>query len=104
MATDSTFRAGYVGAIPIRVSIDRMDPRIIPDLTGSAEIAIRSEESPLVVPRETLFEEGGKPFVYVRSPEGWTKQTVEIGLESATSVAVRSGIESGAEVALQPPI
>jgi multidrug efflux pump subunit AcrA (membrane-fusion protein) len=104
MATDSTFRAGYVGAIPIRVAIDRLDPRIIPDLTGSAEIAIRSEESPLVVPRTALFEENGKPFAYVRSPEGWTKQTVETGVESATGVVIRLGLESGAEVALQRPL
>jgi HlyD family secretion protein len=104
MATESTFRAAYVGAIPIRVSIDRLDPRVIPDLTGSAEIAISSEESPLVVPRAAVFEENGKPFVYVRSPEGWTKQAVETGIESATSVAIRSGLESGAEVALQRPL
>jgi HlyD family secretion protein len=104
MATDSTFRAGYVGAIPIRVSIDRLDPRVIPDLTGSAEIAISSEASPLVVPRAAVFEENGRPFVYVRSPEGWTKQAVETGIESATSVAIRSGLESGAEVALQRPL
>ena len=104
MATDSTFRAGYVGAIPIRVSIDRLDPRIIPDLTGSADIAIRSEESPLVVPRTALFEENGKPFVYVRSPQGWTKRTVETGIESATSVAIDAGLESGDEVALERPL
>jgi biotin carboxyl carrier protein len=104
MATDSTFRAGYVGAIPIRVSIDRLDARIIPDLTGSADIAIRSEESPLVVPRTALFDEDGKPFVYVRSPQGWTKRTVETGIESATSVAIDSGRESGAEVALERPM
>jgi HlyD family secretion protein len=104
MAAESTFRAGFVGAIPIRVAIDRLDPRIIPDLTGSAEIAIRSEESPVVVPHAAVFEENGQSFVYVRRPEGWTKQAVGTGSENATSVAISKGLESGAEVALQRPL
>lgn len=42
MAQTSTFRASYVSAIPVRLSIARLDPRIIPDLTASAEIDMRS--------------------------------------------------------------
>src|SRR5439155_14174093 len=38
LAKASTFRARYVGEIPIRLKIEKMDPRVIPDLTGSAEI------------------------------------------------------------------
>jgi len=40
MAKMSTFRARYVGEIPIRIKLEKMDSRVIPDLTGSAEIVL----------------------------------------------------------------
>lgn len=40
MAVTSTFRANYVGEVPVRVRITGEDPRLLPDLTGSAEIAL----------------------------------------------------------------
>ena len=40
MAVTSTFRAGFVGEVPVRIRIQGQDPRLLPDLTGSAEIAL----------------------------------------------------------------
>src|SRR6185369_4863119 len=40
MAKTSNFRATYVGEIPIRIQIGRMDPHLIPELTGNAEIVL----------------------------------------------------------------
>lgn len=42
MAVASSFRAAYVGETPIRVRIEGTDPRLLPDLTGSAEIALEN--------------------------------------------------------------
>jgi multidrug resistance efflux pump len=41
MATTSAFRGTFVGQIPVRVQIERLDPRLIPDLTGSAEVMLQ---------------------------------------------------------------
>jgi HlyD family secretion protein len=40
MSVASTFRASYVGGIPVRLKIDGRDSRLIPDLTGSAEVTL----------------------------------------------------------------
>jgi HlyD family secretion protein len=40
MSVTSTFRASFVGEVPVRVRIEGQDPRLLPDLTGSAEIAL----------------------------------------------------------------
>ena len=40
MSKTSTFRASYVGEIPVRIKIEDPDARLIPDLTGSAEIVM----------------------------------------------------------------
>jgi HlyD family secretion protein len=40
MSVTSTFRASYVGETPVRVRIEGRDVRLLPDLTGSAEIVV----------------------------------------------------------------
>jgi HlyD family secretion protein len=104
MSKTSTFRAGYVGEIPIRIKIDKMDSRVIPDLTGSAEIVLNSEKSTMVLPRSAVFEENGEAYVFVQSPQGWIKRKVEPGITSYTNIAIHSGLQKGDVVALQRPI
>jgi len=55
LSKTSTFRASYVGEIPVRLKIERTDTRLIPDLTGSAEIVLNSETNALMVPRSAVF-------------------------------------------------
>jgi len=104
MSETSTFRAGYVGAIPVRIRIDKTDPRVIPDLTGSADAVLSAETDTMVLPRAAVFEENGGSFVYVQSPDGWIKKQVEAGVKSYTQVAIHSGLQKGDVVALQRPL
>ena len=104
MSKTSTFRASYVGEIPIRIKIDKTDPRLIPDLTGSAEVVMNTEKNTLLAPRTAVFDENGGSVVFVQGPEGWLKKRVDLGLSSFTNVAVRSGLQQGDVVALQRPM
>ena len=104
MAKASAFRARYVGEIPIRLKIEKMDPRVIPDLTGSAEILISSEKNTVVAPRSAVFNEEASSWVFVQGPEGWIRKKVELGLPSFTMVAIRSGVQKGDVIALQRPM
>jgi RND family efflux transporter MFP subunit len=103
MSEDSTFRREYVGEIPVRLKLNRTDPRIIPDLTASADILLSSEDDALVLPRSAVFEEDGGKFVFVQSPEGWVRKPVETGLANFTEVAIQSGLTKGDVVALTRP-
>ena len=104
MSKTSTFRAGYVGEIPILLKIDRTESRVIPDLTGSADVVLGSAASAVVVPRAAVFEENGGSFVFVQGQEGWVKKQVQLGVQSFTNVAVQSGLQKGDVVALQRPL
>ena len=103
MSRASTFRGLYVGELPLRVQIDGGDPRLIPDLTGSAEVVVGAEAAAVTIPRDAVFAENGSTFVYCRGAEGWTKKPVEVGIMSATQVTVRQGLEAGTVVALTTP-
>jgi HlyD family secretion protein len=104
MAKTSTFRASWVGEIPIRLKIEKVDPREIPDLTGSAEIVVNTERNTLIAPRAAVFDEEGGPVVFVQGPEGFIMKKIELGLPTFTTVAVRSGLQKGDVVALQRPL
>lgn len=104
MSKTSSFRASYVGEIPVRLKIEKTDPRLIPDLTGSAEIVLNTASDTLVAPREAVFSESEGSFVFVQSPEGWTRKKVELGLASFTMVSIRSGLQAGDVIALQRPM
>ena len=71
MSKTSTFRAGYVGEIPIRLKIEKMDPRVIPDLTGSAEIVLGTEtQHPGGCRAPRCSEENGGFVRVCAGPEG----------------------------------
>jgi biotin carboxyl carrier protein len=104
MAKTSPFRANYVSDIPVRLKLDRVEPRIIPDLTASAEIILHSEREALIAPRAGVFEDNGAPFVFVQGSSGWIRKDVELGLRNHVGVAVKSGLRKGDIIALQRPI
>src|SRR5260370_41934251 len=79
LAKASTFRARFVGEIPIRLKIDKMDTREIPDLTGSAEIVLNSERNTMLGPRSAGFAENNESYAFVQGPEGWLKTKEEVG-------------------------
>jgi HlyD family secretion protein len=104
MAKASTFRARFVGEIPIRLKLEKTDSRVIPDLTGSAEIILNVERNTMVAPLSSVFAEEGGSYIFVQGSEGWIKKKVELGLPSFTMVAIRSGLQKGDVIALQRPM
>ncbi|MEO8592176.1 MAG: HlyD family efflux transporter periplasmic adaptor subunit [Candidatus Solibacter sp.] len=104
MAKASTFRAQYVGEIPIRIKLEKTDARVIPDLTGSAEIIMSTERNTMMAPRAAVFADQAGTFMFVQSPEGWIKKKVELGVPSFTQVSIKSGVNKGDVIALQRPM
>lgn len=45
MAVTSAFRGSYVAEIPVRLKIYGSDPRLIPDLSGSADVTLAAEKA-----------------------------------------------------------
>ena len=87
------------------VAVTRVEPEIFVapfpgSDVGKSEGAQRDEA--LIVPREAVYEEGGKSVVYVKQAENFAAREVALGVASGTQVAVLSGLEAGEEIALQP--
>jgi RND family efflux transporter MFP subunit len=100
-------RQEYITEVPIRLKLDEVDPRVIPDLTASADIVVQTASSAPVVPLQAVFpaEDGnGSSYVMVkRSDGGFEERPVELGVSNNLEAVVRSGLQAGEEVALARP-
>jgi biotin carboxyl carrier protein len=90
--------------VAVRFALETIDPRIIPDLTASADVATSEPAGGLIVPREALSGSGGRTIVYVKQGEVFVPREVEIAGSTNTQAAVVSGIQEGEEIALQPSL
>ncbi|MFZ5926233.1 MAG: efflux RND transporter periplasmic adaptor subunit [Acidobacteriota bacterium] len=105
MSQPGRARAEYVREVPVMIKIEKIDPRVIPDLSVSADVVIDQTEDALLVPRESVFREADSeaPFVYVKRGDTFEKRPVEIRLANFVKAAVASGVKKGELVALERP-
>ncbi|MEO8131420.1 MAG: HlyD family efflux transporter periplasmic adaptor subunit, partial [Bryobacteraceae bacterium] len=90
----------YVRNVPIRLMIEGDDPRVIPDLSASADILLASAENKTLVPLSAVQNENGKTAVYVKNGVGFERREVELGLKNDSQAVVQSGLSPGDEVRL----
>jgi hypothetical protein len=90
--------------VAVRLVLETVDPRVIPDLSASADVVTSEPAGGLIVPREALSGSGGKTVVYVRQGDAFIVREVEISSATSTQAAIASGIQEGEEIALQPSL
>jgi len=106
MTNPGGMRASFVREIAVKLRLEELDPRVIPDLSVSADVVIETASEPsTLIARESVFRDSREsdPYVFVRAGTAWVRRNVELGLANNTSVAVTSGLEKGEVVALSRP-
>lgn len=94
----------YIRNLPVRVQITGSDPKLIPDLSASADVLIASIENATLAPLGAVHSDAGKDVVYVLSANGaFEKRVVEVGARNNTHAAIKSGVEPGEQIALEKP-
>jgi len=99
IATGGRSQNFFIRNVPIRVSFDTVDPKLIPDLSGSADVLLESSEAgATLVPLGSLAEEDGKSFVQVKTAKGFEKKEVKTGLRNDTHAVILSGLAADQEI------
>lgn len=93
-------QTNFIRNVPVRIEVIGTDPRLIPDLSASADVLLESQPEAIQVPRAAIVAEAGKSFVFVRKGSQFEKRAVELGPRNYTQQVVKSGISTGEEVAL----
>jgi multidrug resistance efflux pump len=97
-------RDSFMKELPIRLKIEQMDKRVIPDLSVSVDVILDQADG-VVAPAGAIFRDAtnNHPFVYVQSAEGWTRRDVTLAGASFLNVAIREGLKPGEVIALDRP-
>jgi multidrug efflux pump subunit AcrA (membrane-fusion protein) len=101
-------RASFKKDVAVRLKLEKIDPRVIPDLSVSADIVLDEEPEGTIVPSEAILSESDGPassktFVMVKNAANvWERREVEVGLISYTHASIRRGLKPGEVVALEP--
>ena len=109
VAKSSRYRPDWIKEMAVVLKLDRIDPRVIPDLSVSVDVVVDSAENSTMIPREAVqfvSAAAGQPaesFVWVRNGPAWDRRKVVLGVANATTVSVRSGLQPGETVALERP-
>lgn len=99
------YRREYVTEIPVKLKLDKVDPRVIPDLSASADVIVETAEQVTVAPLGAVFSDpgDGSSYVFVQHASGWEKREVELGIKNSIAAEVLSGLKTGEVIALQRP-
>jgi HlyD family secretion protein len=83
----------------VLVAIDDANGELLPDTNVTVTVTISSEDNALSMPREALYSENGKYYVYKIVGDGLQRTAVTIGTPNLTQVPILSGLQDGDLVA-----
>jgi multidrug efflux pump subunit AcrA (membrane-fusion protein) len=94
----------YIRNLPVVISLQTIDNRVIPDLSASGDIVVGHKENVLLAPLEAVDTERGKPVVYVKRGNSFARRVVQLGERNNTQVEILAGLRAGDEIALGRPV
>lgn len=99
----SARREGNVRVFPIEVVFEVEDSGVRPGISATVEIPIESAEDVVSVLISGVFTRGGGTACFVQTENGWERREVEVGINNLHHVEIKSGLQSGEQVALSRP-
>jgi multidrug efflux pump subunit AcrA (membrane-fusion protein) len=88
---------------PAKAKLHKIDPRLRPGMSATAEVIIERQTSALTIPIKASYELDGKPTVFVRRGNRYQRQVIKTGKRNATDLVVLAGLNEGHVVALENP-
>jgi hypothetical protein len=102
VAIRSREQAGPLRQFEAILRLDAPDPRLRPGTTVRVTIAGKETGNVLTVPRQAVFQQEGRPIVYLRTFDGFEPRAVTVIGQSESRTAIE-GIEEGEEIARVSP-
>lgn len=87
----------------VMIEIDNSDSNLRPAMTSNNNIFINNMHDVITIPREGLFAENGKNFVYLKKGGIVYKQPVGVGNENDSEYVITSGLEENDKILLNLP-
>jgi len=83
----------------VLVDVTGSHPNLMPDLSASLDVTLDRTPNAIVIPRDSLKQDGNKTFVRVRRGDSYEDRSVTIAALNAHEAMVSSGLEDGVVLA-----
>jgi HlyD family secretion protein len=103
LGVSSGSSAYWVRKVPLQIVIEGSDPQLIPDLSASEDLQLRTPQPGVLVPLEALGTSPNGTTVEVREGAGWKEVAVSVVSRTNTTAIVTSGLRPGDEIAVAHP-
>lgn len=102
--SENSFGSQPQAKVDASVALDRPSNTLIPGSQVSVEIILNQRRNVLTLPLEAIQQLEDQPFVWIKNSVGRAeKRPVQLGLQSLTTVEVKSGLQTGEIVVLPSP-
>jgi multidrug efflux pump subunit AcrA (membrane-fusion protein) len=88
---------------PVQIRIDGQSKTLLPGLTISCKILVSEIPDVLFIPLESLFNEQGIDYVYIKSGSGFKRHNIKTGEVNTDYAIVTEGLEENDLIALSNP-
>lgn len=76
-------------------SIRGNNPKLMPDLSASADVELNRVQNVLVVPAQSVINDKDQDYVFLKTATGFDKHQVKIGPANDLEVVIESGLHAG---------
>jgi len=97
VAPETTISQGLV-IVEVKIELEKVDPRLKPGFTASADIIVAEAKNVLFLPVEAINETERGNFVMVSKEGSPTRRKVTVGISDGTNVEIKRGLEEGEKV------
>lgn len=88
-----------VRTFTVLIAVEGSHPSLMPDLTASLDVEVERVPGALVVPRDSLRYDDGRPHVLLKRGDRFEPRAVTVGAVNGHEAVITSGLENGAVVA-----
>lgn len=90
-------------SFPAHATLQNLDSRLRPGMSGTAEIVLERQPNALLIPVKASFINQGKPAVYVQKGDQFVIRRIEVGKRNENDVVVTGGLRENEVVTLESP-
>ncbi|NQS90740.1 efflux RND transporter periplasmic adaptor subunit [Patescibacteria group bacterium] len=94
IAPETTTSSGLI-VIEVKIELEKADPKLKPGFTASADIIVGEAKNVLILPVETVNEEGKEKFVAILEEGKPSLKHIAVGVSDGTNVEIKSGLKEG---------
>ena len=88
---------------PVQIRISEQSKTLLPGLTVSCKIIVSEIPDVLYIPLESLFNEQGIDYVYIKSGSGFKRRNIKTGAINTDYAIVTEGLDENDLIALSNP-